>query len=68
MNIIKLFALEHGIRGAQDAGDDVEDDCDAKTGLPIISLYGTKKKPTLENLFWTETNENSDPNSNFNQI
>ena len=26
------------------------------------------QKPTLENLFWTETNENSDPNSNFNQI
>lgn len=46
----KVFAPEHGFRGDADAGETVKDGKDAKTGLPIISLYGTNKKPTREQL------------------
>ena len=45
VNIIKVFAPEHGFRGKVDAGETVSDDKDMKTGLPIISLYGSNKKP-----------------------
>lgn len=41
----KIFAPEHGFRGTADAGEHVVDGKDAKTGLPIISLYGDNKKP-----------------------
>src|SRR3970040_1381417 len=42
--IQKIFAPEHGFRGTADAGEHVVDGKDAKTGLPIISLYGEHKK------------------------
>ena len=45
-----VFAPEHGFRGKADAGEKVDDTKDTKTGLPIISLYGKKKKPTAEDL------------------
>lgn len=48
-----VFAPEHGFRGTADAGEVVKDGIDVKTGLPIISLYGSNKKPTagqLENI------------------
>lgn len=41
----KIFAPEHGFRGEADAGEQVKDGKDAKTGIPLISLYGDKKKP-----------------------
>ena len=34
-----IFAPEHGFRGTADAGEHVIDGKDAKTDLPIISLY-----------------------------
>ena len=43
--IQKIFAPEHGFRGNADAGEHVVDGKDAKTELPIISLYGDNKKP-----------------------
>lgn len=43
-----LFSPEHGIRGLQD--QHVDDSVDEKTGLPVYSLYGTKFKPTAEQL------------------
>jgi len=43
-----LFCPEHGIRGTAD--EKLGDDVDAKTGLPIYSLYGQRSKPTLEQL------------------
>jgi uncharacterized protein YbbC (DUF1343 family) len=46
----KIFAPEHGFRGTADAGEHVVDGKDAKTGLPIISLYGDNKKPKPEQL------------------
>ncbi len=46
----RIFCPEHGFRGDADAGEIVGDYRDPKTGLPVISLYGKKKKPTPEDL------------------
>ena len=50
INLQKIFAPEHGFRGTADAGEHVTDGKDAKTGLPIISLYGDNNKPKPEQL------------------
>lgn len=46
INIQKVFALEHGFRGEASEGEKVSDSKDAKTGTPIVSLYGKHFKPT----------------------
>jgi uncharacterized protein YbbC (DUF1343 family) len=46
ISVKKVFVPEHGFRGVADAGEKVDNTIDSKTGLPIISLYGTNKKPT----------------------
>ncbi len=38
--LVKLFAPEHGLYGVKQAGASVNDETDAKTGLPVVSLYG----------------------------
>jgi len=50
INILKVFAPEHGFRGKADAAELVSDGKDLKTGIPIISLYGKNKKPTKKSL------------------
>ncbi len=50
VDIKVVFAPEHGIRGKADAGELISDVKDAKTGLPIMSIYGKKKKPSPEDL------------------
>ncbi|MTG97026.1 MULTISPECIES: exo-beta-N-acetylmuramidase NamZ domain-containing protein [Myroides] len=50
VNITKIYAPEHGFRGTADAGELIKDGKDAQTGLPIISLYGNSKKPSVEQL------------------
>ena len=45
----KLFSPEHGIRGELDQ-DKINDSVDAKTGLPVISLYGETRVPKPEHL------------------
>ena len=50
LDITKVFAPEHGFRGDVDAGEKISDGKDAKTGLPIISLYGKNRKPSAEHL------------------
>jgi len=45
----KLFSPEHGIRGELDQ-EKISHSTDKKTGLPIISLYGTQRAPTQEQL------------------
>lgn len=50
IKIVKVFGPEHGFRGNASNGAAVGDDKDAKTGLPIISLYGRNEKPTKEQL------------------
>lgn len=49
-NIVKLFALEHGVRGDGGAGESIPDSVDPQSGLPIISLYGKTRKPSKESL------------------
>ncbi|MEZ4415361.1 MAG: DUF1343 domain-containing protein [Gemmatimonadota bacterium] len=46
VELVALFAPEHGIRGAAEAGELVESGRDEQTGLPIHSLYGDTRKPT----------------------
>lgn len=50
IDVVKVFSPEHGFRGTADAGAKIEDGIDVKTGLPIISLYGKNKKPSIEQL------------------
>ncbi len=50
VNVTRVFSPEHGFRGKEDAGFEIEDGIDKKTGIPIISLYGKNKKPTKEQL------------------
>ena len=50
INIVKVFGPEHGFRGNASNGAVVGNETDAKTGIPIISLYGKNQKPTREQL------------------
>ena len=50
VNIVKVFGPEHGFRGNASAGVHVADEVDIATGIPVISLYGKKNKPTKEDL------------------
>jgi uncharacterized protein YbbC (DUF1343 family) len=45
VNIVKAFGPEHGFRGNVDAGDKIDNGVDPSTGIPVISLYGKKRKP-----------------------
>ncbi|KAF7788025.1 hypothetical protein PRUB_a2576 [Pseudoalteromonas rubra] len=45
VNVVRIFAPEHGFRGNKGAGVYITDGKDIKTGVPIVSLYGTNKKP-----------------------
>ena len=51
IHISKVFAPEHGFRGAADAGEDLTDTTDTKTGIPIISLYGENKNPSQKQIY-----------------
>ncbi|MDR2121502.1 MAG: DUF1343 domain-containing protein [Flavobacteriaceae bacterium] len=48
IQITKIFSPEHGFRGNADAGEQIKDGKDPKTGIKIISLYGNNKKPSRE--------------------
>lgn len=50
VDVKKVFAPEHGFRGDADAGAEISDNTDKRTGLPVISLYGKNKKPYPEQL------------------
>jgi uncharacterized protein YbbC (DUF1343 family) len=50
LNVVKVFAPEHGFRGDADAGQHISHSIDEKTGLPLVSLYGSNKKPTDQQL------------------
>lgn len=51
LELVALFAPEHGIRGTAAAGERVTDEVDARTGVPIYSLYATEDRgPTPEML------------------
>lgn len=50
IKIVRIFGPEHGFRGNASNGARVADEVDAKTGVPVISLYGRNNKPTAEQL------------------
>ncbi len=50
VQLVKLFGPEHGVRGDVYAGDKVEDQVDARTGIPELSLYGSTRRPPKEYL------------------
>lgn len=50
VKVVKVFGPEHGFRGNASAGVVVKDEKDPATGIPIVSLYGAKRKPTKEDL------------------
>ncbi|HLW29300.1 MAG TPA: DUF1343 domain-containing protein [Brumimicrobium sp.] len=50
VKLVKVYSPEHGFRGDADAGEHVSSDKDPKTGLPIVSIYGSNKKPSAAQL------------------
>jgi uncharacterized protein YbbC (DUF1343 family) len=50
VDVVKIFVPEHGFRGKEDAGANVESSIDSASRLPVISLYGSHKKPKPEDL------------------
>ena len=50
VNLVALFGPEHGIYGDEKASVPVDDKIDARTGLPVYSLYGKFRKPTAKML------------------
>jgi uncharacterized protein YbbC (DUF1343 family) len=50
IHIVKIFGPEHGFRGTADAGEKVKSGKDVKTNITVVSLYGSHKKPTKEDL------------------
>lgn len=50
IRVKKIFCPEHGFRGDVEAGKFIQDQEDRQTGLPIISIYGSNKKPTASAL------------------
>jgi uncharacterized protein YbbC (DUF1343 family) len=45
-----IFGPEHGFRGTADAGEDLATYVDKKTGITVVSLYGSKSAPSAEDL------------------
>ena len=50
VNIKVIFGPEHGFRGNASAGEHIENAPDEKTGIPVVSLYGSKRRPSAEDL------------------
>jgi uncharacterized protein YbbC (DUF1343 family) len=50
VKVVKIFVPEHGFRGHEDAGAKIDNALDSATNTPIISLYGSHKKPKPEDL------------------
>lgn len=49
-DIKMIFAPEHGFRDLADAGAVITSGADPVTGIQVISLYSSKKKPSAEDL------------------
>jgi uncharacterized protein YbbC (DUF1343 family) len=50
VKLVALFGPEHGVRGDVAAGGFVASSTDSATGVPIFSLYGKTRKPSVEML------------------
>jgi uncharacterized protein YbbC (DUF1343 family) len=45
VNVVVMFAPEHGVRGNKGAGEHIDNGKDAETRIPIQSIYGKNKTP-----------------------
>jgi uncharacterized protein YbbC (DUF1343 family) len=50
VDIKVIFGPEHGFRGTADAGEKVGNYTDQQTGIPVVSLYGSKRKPSADDV------------------
>ncbi len=50
IQVVKIFALEHGFRGNLDRGKHVTNNIDEATGIPIVSMFGKNRQPKDEQL------------------
>jgi uncharacterized protein YbbC (DUF1343 family) len=50
LDVVRLFTPEHGLRGEAAAGEAVSGGRDPASGLPVVSLYGDRRKPSAEDL------------------
>lgn len=50
IDVVTIFSPEHGFRGNADAGEHVSSSVDPVTGIPITSLYDSKKDGSLEDV------------------
>jgi len=50
VDIKVVFGPEHGFRGTASAGEKIGNYIDEKTGIPVVSLYGTKRRPDANDL------------------
>ena len=50
VNVIKVFTPEHGFKGDRSAGMEINDTSRTRSDVPVISLYGIKKKPSPDDL------------------
>lgn len=50
VELVAIFAPEHGIRGNKEGGDLIDNQKDTKTGITIFGIYGKLNKPTPEML------------------
>ena len=50
LNLIRLFSPEHGIRGQAGAEENINDMIDPISKLPVISLFGERRKPPADKL------------------
>ena len=50
VKISVIFGPEHGFRGTADAGEKVANYVDKETGIQVVSLYGSKRYPSAEDL------------------
>jgi len=50
INITVIFGPEHGFRGTADAGEKLGNYTDSRTGIPVVSLYGAKHRPSDDDL------------------
>ncbi|HYC40328.1 MAG TPA: DUF1343 domain-containing protein [Chitinophagaceae bacterium] len=50
VNVKVIFGPEHGFRGTADAGEKVGNYVDQRTGIPVVSLYGAKRRPSAEDV------------------
>lgn len=55
VELVQIFAAEHGVRGIAGAGEPIGDGVDDATGIPIRSLYGSTRQPTSEMLNGIDT-------------